>query len=623
MPSSPTEVSTTLFTPVDEEAAYAEAVARFLAAPCPDTVPVWVGGRADLLSAVQLAAGLYDGIARPEPYARGVLLGGDELPAGLRSLMAPLALQWLDEKELSGELLQGAPGGRSLLVVAAYPRLTSDPVLEIVRQARPGEGRRVAFLTGRDAASLAWFTAKQFCRPDPGVDASGLFTSTDRPEARGAVEVYDDRALERQDIGAELLGRRWRRVLLQGHGRDDSVNLADFTICGLNPEAPRRPDLLGPRCAYGPDCYKPNDKLIPLNRVSAVEIVLSSCNNGPFADAVAYDPKYQLMLNAIDGAARDVVAAPTVHDSARPENTAWMNAVAAGSPSVTGLNTAISGAQPDPAYWHFGMADDPGSEPRPVPQVPDPLVLSTSARLTAYLAGGLLPERHALRPRLTKFAGKVERWVTRQATAAEGEPAILRALSDDLQSLDHVISRQIVENPETEFTDCHAHFGLRSTVAPESVSEVRCPCGRPARQFVKRALVPTALDTVCTVCIRCGDMAYRTGGAPEVRVKAAAEEVRAGETLHARVRIRAERRGPVRIGMFVPRHLRSDCTVTPSATKVRAAAGQWHEAEFSLAVDAGAHPQAYYFTAFAVQDLGLSVARWDFGVLPAGGPAER
>ncbi|MFE6134263.1 hypothetical protein ACFQ6Q_39325, partial [Streptomyces sp. NPDC056437] len=622
MSSSPTEVSTTLFTPIDEDTAYAEAVARFLDSPRPDSVPVWVGGRADLLSAMQLAAELYRGIARPTPYARGVLLGGGELPAGLRSLLGPLALEWLDEKELHGELLENAPAGRSLLVVAAYPQLTSDPVMELVRRAHRSDGRQVGFLTGRDAASLAWFTAKQFCRPRPDVVAAGLFTSTDRPEALGAVQVFDDRALERQDIGTELLEKRWRRLLLQGHGRDDSVNLADFTVCGLNTAASRRPELLGPRCAYGPDCYKPNEKLIPLNRVSSVEIVLSSCNNGPFADAVAYDPKYQLMLNAIDGAARDVVAAPTVHDSARPENTTWMRAAEAEAPSAASLNSTISAAQPDPAYWHFGMADDRGSAPDPTPQVPGPLVLSTSSRLTAYLAGGLLPERHALRPRLTRFAGKVERWVTRQATAAEGEPAILRALSDDLQSLDHAISTQIAEDPETEFTDCHAYFGQRSTVDPESVSEVLCHCGRAARQFVKRALVPTALDTVCTVCIRCGDMAYRLVGSPELSLTTE-ESVHTGGTLHARVGVRPERRGPVRIGVFVPRHLRSDCTVTPSRSKVRGTAGQWHEAEFSLAIDAGAHPQAYYFTAFAVQDLGLSVARWDFGVLPAVGVSAR
>lgn len=290
-------------------------------------------------------------------------------------MIGSLALQWLDEEELSVQYPEPAetlPGGRSLLVVAAYPHLTSSPVMEIVRQAQRVTGRQVGLLTGRDAASLAWFTAKQFCVPDPEVAASGLFTSTDRPQALGGVEVYDDRALERQDIGTELLGRRWRRLLLQGHGRDDSINLADFTICGLNPAVPRRPELLGPRCAYGPDCYKPSEKLIPLNRVSAVEIVLSSCNSGPFADAVAYDPKYQLMLNAVDGVARDVVAAPTVHDSARPENTIWMRAAEAEAPSARSLNSTITAAQPDPAYLHVGMAVDGGIELDPTPQLPHP-----------------------------------------------------------------------------------------------------------------------------------------------------------------------------------------------------------------------------------------------------------
>lgn len=185
----------------------------------------------------------------------------------------------------------------------------------------------LALLTGRDAASLAWFTAKQYAVTAPGVAELGLFTATDRPVAIEGVRVFDERRLEAEDIQPQVLDPLWRRVMFQGHGKDDSINLAEFTLCGLSEAAPRHPDLLGPRCAYGPDCYKPKDKLIPLHEVRAAEIVLSSCNSAPLADAVVYDPKYQLMLNAIDGTAKDVVAALTVHDSDRPENDAWMRAV--------------------------------------------------------------------------------------------------------------------------------------------------------------------------------------------------------------------------------------------------------------------------------------------------------
>lgn len=80
MSSSPTEFCTRLFNPIDDHAEYADAVARFLAAPDPDSIPVWVDGRADLLSAMQLAAELYRGIAQPAAFAQGVLLGDPNSP---------------------------------------------------------------------------------------------------------------------------------------------------------------------------------------------------------------------------------------------------------------------------------------------------------------------------------------------------------------------------------------------------------------------------------------------------------------------------------------------------------------------------------------------------------------
>ncbi|MEU8686875.1 hypothetical protein [Streptomyces sp. NPDC048665] len=218
-----------------------------------------------------------------------------------------------------------------------------------------------------------------------------LYTSTDRPLAPAGIHLRDERGVESTDVKSEILGTRWRRILFQGHGNHDSINLADFTVCGLSELALRRPGALGPACAYGPTCYKPMDKLIQSREVRAAEIVMSSCNNAPFADAALYDPKYQLMLNAIDGTAKDVVAAITVHDSDRAENRARMDAALADAPSVTVLNASIRTAQPFPAYLHFGMAADEGAAP-PLPSLdPEPLLLTAAARLAACLAGGLLP----------------------------------------------------------------------------------------------------------------------------------------------------------------------------------------------------------------------------------------
>ncbi|MFG2719238.1 hypothetical protein ACGFW5_13235 [Streptomyces sp. NPDC048416] len=608
-----------VFAATDDPGAYAAAVEDFLGAASSGPVPVLTGGRADVLASVERSASLYAAVSRPAPHARGVLLGADALPAGLAELITPLATTWLDEAELTEALFDADHGEHALLVAGTYEHFTLAPLWRTLLAAQRHHGIQATFLTGRDAVSLAWFTAKQYAQVAPDVVALGLFTSTDRPAAPAGVLLRDERGVESEDVKAEVLGTPWRRILFQGHGKDDSINLADFTVCGLNEAAPRSPGLLGPSCAYGPTCYKPMDKLIQLREVRAAEVVLSSCNNAPFADAATYDPKYQLMLNAIDGTAKDVVAAITVHDSDRPENTAWMDAVLAGAPSVTALNESIATAQPFPAYLHFGMAPDTGTAPARPSSAPDPLLLTASARLTAYLAGGLLPGSNRLRPRLVKLAGKVEQQVTRRAVAAQDAAQARRVLLDDLQSLDHTIAQQLGEEPENELADYPAHFGDRSTADPDSVREVLCQCGRPAQLYIKRALVPTALDTECVICPRCGDVSFRLPDSPALSVHAE-DDVSQGGTLRVRVAVRGSRSGPVRVGLFVPGYLRANCEVSPRLRKIRATADGEREADFTLTVQPGTPPQAYYLTAFAVQDLALTTARRHFGVVPAETP---
>jgi hypothetical protein len=618
LPSSPrgdqAETREPVFSVVSA-ASYPAAVQAFLT-DFSYPIPVWVGDRTDLKDAVRRTAGLYSVTSRPAPCARGILLGAGELPAGLVELIRPLARTWLDESDLGEELSGETTAGNSLLVAGIYPLLTQDPILETLMAGRPRQEPPVAFLTGRDAPSLAWFTAKQYAREDAGVAEIGLFTSTDRPAAVAGVRVYGERQLQTEDIRSIILSTSWRRVLFQGHGKDDVVNLADFTICGLNEAAPRQPWMLGPACAYGPTCFKPQDKIVQLRNVRAVEVVLSSCNSAALADTAMYDTRYQLTLNAIDGTARNVVAAMTVHDSARPENEAWMRGARTNASSAAVLNASLRGTLPYPAFLQFGLADH-SVAPSLDSQRPDQLLLTVSARLTAYLASDLLPHSNPLRPRLAKLGRKVEQWVTRQAPAANGREAIAQSLTADLQSLDHALVQRIIQDPDNELMDFPGYFGDRSTLDENSVTTVRCQCGRPARRYLMRALVPTSLTTECVVCVRCGDVLFSIPESPRIWVVAAAGQTAQGGIFKVRLGVQGSRTGPVRAGLFVPRYLRPDCTVTPLHEKVRATTGEIREIDFSLAITPQAPPRAYYFTAFAVQDIGVSITRRQFGIVPA------
>jgi hypothetical protein len=621
------------FSVLDDAASYAAAVDEFLTAPSSATVPVWTGGRADLAASVDRAVSLYGEVSRPAARTYGILLKPAALPTGLVALIAPLASRWLDEGEIGPALLDklrteeesrerqaGDDGDRkahSLLIACLYEDFTVDLLWPVLRAAARRPNVRLTFLTGRDAASLAWFTAKQYVLAAPDVRELGLFTSTDRGLVRSGIHLRDERGVETADIKSEILGTRWRRILFQGHGKDDSLNLAEFTVCGLNETVHRDQALLGPICAYKskPTCYKPIDKLIQLRDVRAAEVVLSSCNNAPFADAAIYDPKYQLMLNAVDGTAKDVVAAITVHDSGRAENLAWMEAALAHASSVTALNSSIGTAEPFPAYIHFGMGDDEGVTTEPPSLVPEPLLLTTSTRLTAYLAGGLLSPNNPLRSRLGKLATKVENQVSRRSLAAEDRTKTSRSLRDDLQSLDQAIAAQFVEDPDNELSNYPAYFGDRSLLDSSSLTHTRCQCGRPAERYFRRALVPTVLDTEGVICTRCGDVAFRLADAPSLLLHAD-DEVPQGATLQVRVVVRGAQPGIVRLGLFVARYGRADCVVAPDRRNIRIVPDRAGEAEFTLTLAPDISSMAYHMTAYAVQNLAVTTARRHFGVVP-------
>jgi hypothetical protein len=539
--------------------------------------------------------------------------------------MAPFASPWLGQAELRPALVDrlcaddaSRRAAHSLLIAGLYEDFKADLLWPVLCAAARRPNVRLTFLIGRDAPSLAWFTAKQYVRTAPDVAELGLFTSTDRGLTRSGIHLRDGPAMETADIKSEMLGTRWRRLLLQGHGADDLLHLADFTVCGLNEVAHRDPALVSPVCAFGPTCFKPIDKVIQLREVRAAEVILSSCNNAPFVDAALYDPKYQLMLNAIDGTARDVVAAFSVHDSDHAENRAWMEAALADGSSVAALNASISTTQPVPPYIHFGMGDDEDVTPEtePLQVVPEPLLLTTSARLTAYLAGGLLSPTNPLRSRLGKLAGKVENQISRRSLAAQDRAATIRSLLDDLQSLDHAIATQFVKDPDNDFSNCAAYFGSRSRLDLSSLTHVRCHCGRPAERYIRRALVPTALDTEGVICLRCGDVEYRLPDAPSLLLHAD-ENVHPGGTLQVRAVVRGARPGAMRVGLFIAHFARTKCTITPDRQKVRIGASGDGEVEFTLTLAPDTRPMAYYMAGYGVQDLAVTMARRHFGVLPA------
>jgi hypothetical protein len=570
-------------------------------------VPVWVGARDDLIDSAVRAADVYEEARRPLPVAMGTRVETD-LPPGILRLLDPLAETWMSTEQLAATVREGPVDA---LIVGTYSNLRSSELASLLA-ATPNAS--VSFLTGRDLHSLAWLVAKQWVTPARTLNNSAFVSSAARAPRGADIIAFGERELEATDIQGELLSRVWRSVLVQGHGKDDSVNLGKFTICGLNPSVPQQSGALRPRCGYGWPCYKDPEKLIPVRELRVAELLLSACNSGPLSDLALYDPKYVLLLSAIDGCAQSITAAVGVHDSSEPENDLWAGQISAGERlSHDALNENLQSRHPQPGFWHFGLPAPRHPKTEILP--PPPEVTASIARAHSLVATDLLPPQNQLRVRLTKFSHKANRYLARDSRHRDQSAGgvLLAQLRSDLQSIDFAIAERTITDSEWGLLDFGSYFGARSSVAQDSIHTVECACGNPATAFERRSPLATIPTTECVFCLRCGDVDFRLAGAPLLRA-IAPERIRVTDPLAVECVIRPREDGPLQVGIFAPSYLREQVAIQRPRQRLRAKRGAKAQVNFTLEFSPEVPAQAYYFTVFAVQNLGVSTHRRHLGI---------
>ncbi|MFB7615822.1 hypothetical protein [Kitasatospora sp. NPDC056181] len=586
---------------------YSRAVTEWLAdGTGPATIPVWTGARGDLLDGIALSRSVYAGRRAPEPADTGVIIG-TSLPEAVRRLAGPLARTWVDK-------VSDLPDTGSVLLLGSYAELRAEAVQDTVDQTY-AQDRDLFLLTGRDAHTLSWVIAKQYANAAPHGEIGMISELDTQPAAPGTV-WFGAEDVRHRDIQGIALDRVWRRVLFHGNGKDDQLNLGRFTLCGLSPVGERDPDLPGPKCAYGLGCTKPEEKLIPTRRIKAAELVLANCFSGPLTDHAMYDPKYVILLDALDGPAQTVVATLTACDGARPENLAWLTESSPERNAARAINDRLRDINPYPSFVQIGLRSGSGVEqPAVVADDGAGLPLHTlGARVSGMLNSGLLSADYPLRPRLQQLSDSMLRYAARTVVLSplEGGPA-LAAIAEETKSLDLALAHRIAKHHDDPVLQFPTHFGERSTAEDPVDLDWPCACGRPLRSYTRRGRLPVIADTVQAVCARCGDVVNSPVDGTDLRVTAP-DQMEAGTTLHISVTVSPHRAGTVNTGIVLPMYLNG--RAVPALTRKEVRAGESARCEFAIEIAAEATPQAYYFTPYAVHDLGVSTRRVHFTVSP-------
>lgn len=298
------------------------------------------------------------------------------------------------------------------------------------------------------------------------------------------------------------------------------------------------------------------------------------------------------------------------------------------------LNRRLADINPYPAFLQFGLESSAAQDTATGPAAPSgrtaephgpaadegdddtalPLRL-LGTRLSGYLGSGLLGGDHPLGRRLQQFHDHLLAYTARTNSPPEGgETAARQELAAGTASLDLALAQRLARDGADPLLDFPTYFGLRSTAEEPVDSDLLCACGRPLRVHLRRGALPVITDTVQAVCPRCGDVLNSYADAPDLRVQAAVDAV-VGAGLPVAVEVTGRRAGTVNVGITLPSYL--DARVRPLMRRVAVRPGEAARTELTLDLAPGAAPQAYYFTVFAVHDLGIATARVQFGLHPA------
>ncbi|MBA3532625.1 MAG: hypothetical protein H0T73_11940 [Ardenticatenales bacterium] len=615
-----------LFVPYETAQSYKQAVAQWAKQPAAP-IPLCLGPRTDLQHSIELASTLYDEFSQP-PVADLAIWFSDD-PGALDAFQPMLSLlaRQLGTIETVQTYLQTTEQSIHVLLVGTYSYLRSDKLQPLLFQAYEDPRLKITVLTGRDNYSLSWLMAKQFVQANHTKQGThGIFTYQSYKYESQAntkqIKLYGEADFEEQNIQDLILNQVWRSVLFHGHGKDDNLNLGAYTVCGRNASIAAQVGTLHPRCGYNTQgCFKDEAKLIPLNEVMAENVIISSCNSAPLVDLMCYDPKYLLLLNAIDGPAKVITAALTVQDSSELELYRWIEALQSaegGAAPAALFNLSLNQTQSFPAFWQFGgvpsatLHSEQFLDPQPLP-----LLTTMLDRAQKYLVNHFLPSTHSLRKRLETFNQKVNNdYLKRGSQSIYTQPQQqqrTKQLLSLVDSLDYALASLIIENPEDDLMNFESYASDRSRVDQSTIEPVRCSCGHEAIRFNRVGLAASIPTIEQLLCFRCGDQSIVMEDGPRLTITAPTR-LEVGARVEVSCDIHVREPGRVTVGWFVPVYIREHLKTKPQLHKLKAQADSHHTVRFSIEFDEMIPAQGYYFTVFAVQNLNLSLGRQALGI---------
>ncbi|PMR92914.1 hypothetical protein C1M49_02320 [Streptococcus intermedius] len=563
-------------------------------------LPVYIKGREMLKEKVQQADDFYNYVTLPQKVTYGYDFSSLNL---FDPYKKHLAETWITEDEIRDLIDRDC----TLLLFGLYEDFQFKKLNRIFLNLK-NNGLKICVILGRDISSLSWQCAKQFVFLSDVEKRNSLFSCKKVNSSRRKewlknnpdLLIVDKSDLRKLNIQKMLLTEEWNSVFLYGHGKEDNLNLEDYTVCGRNLEVSKR-SLFAPQCGYcKQNCFKNENKLIPSCDIKANTITLGSCNNAPFSDLALYDEKYNLLLNSIDSIAKTINVAITAQNSDYVE---LDRVVSNQFKSIsTIINSSLVGSQSQISMLQIGI--EPLQTVNYKIEKPSEFLVESIDRAKQYKTSGFLDENSKIYKLVNNFLVKSSTSLMRNSLY--GNENLDNQWKQKINVLSEFIGEQILKDQFVDIMSFDDYESSRSYIDYDKSEEIMCECGNLSTKFDFIPYSKFDFPIQMRFCYRCGDKAVKMKGTPDICINAP-EHVMKGEKIKVSTQINTDKPNDnIYVGWFVPSYIEEH--LLNRQLKMKRVSGN-SMFEFEIQFDDNIPAQGYYFTVFTIQNLGISLNR--------------
>lgn len=505
----------------------------------------------------------------------------------------------------------------TVIVISLYKDFTEKKVLGLIDFCKESN-IELFFLIARDVSSLSWLIAKQFMKLNEN-NRRAIFTHRNMSEIKmekKGWEVYDIGYLKKNNPKQILETNQWSEIIFHSHGNEDLIHLDEYTICGNNKDI-QQDEGCCPACGVlNGECFKESEKLIDINGLRVEKLYLLSCHNIPFADCCLYSMKYNVVLNAVDGYVKKVVASIAVHSSDMPEINEIVDNQATES-IVVRLHKKMDDIQPFPSIIYIGTPEKKEVKPE-ITSYEGLTMVSREllSRVFLMVSSGMLNQEHQIY-KLSKKIISDYHSMTRRGTLNESECKNVNFEQEIINRLNPLSKYMIRIMSDDLSDDLHlfsSYNTMRAEIEEESISFEKCDCGSKLYICDYKPILPVYFPLHAEYCHKCGEKLISMVGMPEIHFKCKNNDNKGDYSITYEATIVSKTRGEVFYALLLPNSISKFCTTKREINRIKAKPGKEEIIRGKIEFDKKVVVQGYWMKLLVVQNAGISIARSFFNL---------